>query len=235
MIEEAKERIAATDPRRLCEIDLAAADTFSELGSFESALEFYDACIQRDPDRVEAYLGRARALLRLERDQDAAQSLQAALEQDDRRVETHKVFCELYAFKEDVDSVLERWALVVSLDPGEDYNRYMHVGGVLGKLGRYEQAVEYYYRAANVRPWDYSAYLSLGELWRVRGDLVRARMAYGKAIAIGRFDYFDLGTYFERLGKTDDAIEAYRLGIDTRPQQRDAYISLFNLLAERSG
>ena len=88
-----------------------------------------------------------------------------------------------------------------------------NTGGVLGAVGRNQEAIEAYREAINIEPQDVVAYYGLGEALSDLGREEEAIEAYREAIRIDPqyvYAYNGLGDVLSGLGRNREALEAYK-------------------------
>lgn len=100
--------------------------------------------------------------------------------------------------------------------------------------GRYEEAIECFNTAIQIKPKDLRSWDYKGESFHNLGRYEEAIECYNTAIGIDRNypDYWaDKGTTLGVLGRYEEAIECYNKFIGLGPNYDDAYMSMFHLYA----
>lgn len=210
------------------------AQDLQQQGQLERAIEIYSKCVERSPERAEAYYKRANALNGLGR-------LEPALEDYDRAIGLNPSYAHALCNR---GSLLERLgrlndALVsydraLALDPKDSLTHYNR-GSVLKSLERFEEALVSYQSAIGLKEDYAEAYVN-------RGNVLRELQRHEAAI-----ESFDRGTalnptiaqaflgravslhYLKRL---QPALGDYNKAIGLKPDLATAYFRRGNLLAE---
>jgi O-antigen ligase/Tfp pilus assembly protein PilF len=89
--------------------------------------------------------------------------------------------------------------------------------------GYLEQARGHYRRAAELAPFQFPVYESLGALEEELGDPAAAERSFRKAVAIEEYylrGWFNLGTFYARAGRLAEARETFRTGARLSEQAR---------------
>jgi predicted O-linked N-acetylglucosamine transferase (SPINDLY family) len=184
------------------------AQSLHQQGQLERAIELYGQCIERAPERAEAYYKRANALNGLGR-------LEPALEDYDRAIRFNPSYAYALCNR---GSVLERlgrreealasYDRAIELDPKDALTHYNR-GSVLKDLKRYEEALASYESAIGLNGNYAEAYVNRGsvlqELWRHEAavESFERAIALNPAIALG---FQGLGVSLTQLKRFDLAI-----------------------------
>jgi protein O-GlcNAc transferase len=184
------------------------AQSLHQQRQMEGAIELYGQCVERAPERAEAYYKRANVLNGLGR-------LELALEDYDRAIWANPSYA--YAFC-NRGSVLERlgrreealasYDRAIELDPKDALTHYNR-GSVLKDLKRYEEALASYELAIGLNGDYAEAYVNRGsvlqELWRHEAavESFERAIALNPAIALG---YQGRGVSLVQLKRFDLAI-----------------------------
>ena len=112
------------------------------------------------------------------------------------------------------------------LDPAnpEGWNR---LGHILSRVGRLDEAQETFEKVLELavadKSWEGIAYIDLGNIYRIRGEITQAEEYHQKALkifeALDRKEglanvYTNLGTIYQTSGELDRAEEYYRKGLE---------------------
>jgi predicted O-linked N-acetylglucosamine transferase (SPINDLY family) len=210
------------------------AQALHQQGQMEKAIELYGRCVERAPERAEAYYKRANALNGLGR-------LEPALEDYDRAIRFNPSYA--YAFC-NRGSVLERlgrreaalasYDRAIELDP-KDALTYYNRGSVLKDLKRHEEALASYDSAIGLDGNYAEAYVNRGnvlqELWRHEA----AVESFGRAIALNpaiALAFQGLGVSLYLLKHLEQALAAFNKAIALKPDLAAAYLGRGGLLAD---
>jgi tetratricopeptide (TPR) repeat protein len=174
-----------------------------------AAMEYRLATIA-DPDNLDGYYAHAAALLSL--------SMEAKSKGDDAK------------FTELTDVVLADLNKVIDLKPADKeklVSTWQTRGEVLYKRGDVKGAQESYQKAVELDPENYELMLTVGERFFNESDYENAASYFAQAMGIqerlnlveeGDVDaYIALGTAYTKIGKRDEAIEAFEKALKLKP------------------
>lgn len=125
--------------------------------------------------------------------------------------------------------------LLDTLDLEDRYNAELRIGEAYEQGEQFGDAEALYQAAGQLKPDQPEAYLKLASLLRRQGRTAEAQAVYGKIVTIADIPFLALGRYYEQTQQPDDAIEAYRLGVEHDPPEQayEVTLSLGRLLAEQ--
>jgi tetratricopeptide (TPR) repeat protein len=165
----------------------------------KAALPHFDRAIELNPkhDDVAAYLGRADALLTLNRDADALAAFEAALAADPtqtelaRRVEVLKfrtveqglARARDAARSGRLDEAAQAYTAAIASSPDSAF-LYRELAAVERQKGDTAAALQHFQKASALDPGDAKTLGQIGELLEASGDVEGAAKAYADAIAI---------------------------------------------------
>lgn len=106
------------------------------------------------------------------------------------------------------------------------YQCYVSLGQVIQQMGRLEEALDYYHRAAGMIPGSAQAYDALGGFYFPRGDYAEAARYYAQAVWANPQDvsaHFALGICQMKLGDYQQAAGEFRAARTVDPTSQIAY------------
>ncbi|MGH9142453.1 MAG: S-layer homology domain-containing protein [Vicinamibacterales bacterium] len=173
-------------------LELARKDAKAALPHFDRALE-----LNALHDDVSAFVGRATALLALNREPEALTALERALALDPsqtelaRRVEVMKfrnaeqriARAREAARSGRLDEAAQSYTAAIAGSPDSAF-LYRELAGVEKQRGDAEAALEHFRKAATLDPGDAKTLEQIGEILESRGDFEGAVKAYGDAAAL---------------------------------------------------
>jgi tetratricopeptide (TPR) repeat protein len=173
-------------------LELARKDARAALPHFDHALE-----LNPQHDDVAAFLGRATALLALNREADALVALEGALAADPsqtalaRRVEVLRfrnaeqrlARARDAARSGRLDEAAQAYTAAIAGSPDSAF-LYRELAGVEKQKGEVDAALEHFRKAAALDPGDAKTLAQIGEILEARGDFEAAAKAYEAAAAI---------------------------------------------------
>jgi len=169
-----------------------------KVGNVETALEYFENAVKKDPSFALAYTGLADASLRMYREKKETQWADKAL-----------------SAGQQADRLNDNLAEV-----------HTALGSVYSATGKSAEAIAELKRALELAPNSDEGYRRLGDAFRVSGNKEEAIQAYQKAIEINPYYWFNwnaLGTAYYRFGDYQKALEAFRHVTELEPQNAAAY------------
>ena len=173
-------------------LELARKDAKAALPHFDRAIE-----LNTRHDDVSSFLGRAQALLSLNREADALGAFESALALDPsqtdlasrievlrfRGVEQGLARAREAARGGRLDEAAQAYATAIASSPDSAF-LYRELGGVERQKGDADAALEHFRKAAALDPADARTFAQIGEILEARGALEEAAKAYTDALAI---------------------------------------------------
>lgn len=110
------------------------------------------------------------------------------------------------------------------------------LGVVADQQGRNDEAVEALSRAVAINGNQLDYHMDLGAAYAGLSKLEQAETSFRRALALCQTDaliHHNLAVLFSLRGKSDDAIEHYRLAVELNPRMTEAHFNLGKLLRDR--
>jgi tetratricopeptide (TPR) repeat protein len=207
-------------------LELARKDAKGALPHFDRALE-----LNAQHDDVSAFVGRATALLALNREGEALAAFETALALDPsqtelaRRVEVLKfrsaeqglARARDAAHSGRFDEAAQAYTAAISSSPDSAF-LYRELGAVEKQKGDADAALEHFRKAAALDPGDAKTLEQIGEMLEARGDFEGAEKAYAGAAAIEPSAALDKRLENVREKTTAARLPAEYRAIDTASQ-----------------
>ncbi len=118
---------------------------------FKGAIELYDRILARDPDNIQALLGKGTMYRRLEKWPASLESLNRVLELDSENVAAIRNKVDVFESVMRWDDALACYDEIIERSP-DNYLDWIRRGDVLFELGRNEEAIESYRKAEELKP-----------------------------------------------------------------------------------
>jgi predicted O-linked N-acetylglucosamine transferase (SPINDLY family) len=210
------------------------AQSVHSQGQLEQAIQWYGRCIERAPQRAEAYYKRANVLNTLGR-------LEPAVEDYDRAISINPAYVYALCNRGSVlerlgrrDEALASFDRAIELDSKDALTHYNR-GSVLKDLKRYMEALASYDAAIGLNGGYAEAHVNranvLQELWRHD----EAIESFGLAITLDPsipLAFQGLGVSLFLRNRWEEALTAYNKAIALKPDLAAAYLGRGSLLAE---
>ena len=210
------------------------AQNLHQSGQLEKAIELYNLCLDRGPDRAEAFYKRANALNSLGR-------LEPALEDYDRAIDLNPFYAYALCNRGSVlerldrkDEALASYDRAVGLDPKDSLTHYNR-GSVLKDLKRYAEALASYDSAIALNGGYAEAYVNRGNVLRELRRWDSAIDSFERAIALNpaiAHAFQGRGICFHTLRRFEPALADYNQAVALKPELGTVYLHRGNLFAE---
>jgi len=120
--------------------------------------------------------------------------------------------------------------------PGLRVPSYVTIGGLYGKMGRFDKEIEWCQKAIALDPKFANAYTNLGSAYIAKQDVTGAEQAYLKATELdprNPVTIYSLGLVAEAKGELPKAEGLYRKAVESKPDFIDAWVNLGVTLANQ--
>jgi len=166
----------------------------------------------------------------------ACWALPAAADQNDRRLDG--LFAQLQSTRDATEAAAIQehiWALWFETED-QDVNLLMYVGNAAMNRGRYEAALAAFDRVVEMAPEYAEGWNRRATLYYLMGSYAASVSDVERTLALEPRHFgalAGLGLINVRLGRTDQAIEAFRRALKVNPHLTGAKANLDGLLGER--
>lgn len=209
------ERAKATDDRQL-QIDQALASIYETTEKWSDLLTVADRLQAKYPRSARAFEKGVRALLKLNRTDEAKQRVVARLQQMPNDRAALRALGRLAESRGDYAEAIEAFRKVVAApDPtANDYNQFAWTS--LFGAGDLDAAIEDARRADGLDPSAYPILNTLATLYAEQGKSAEARQTLLKSLEasatgeVNAADWYIVGRLAENYGITDAAVDAYQ-------------------------
>ncbi len=210
------------------------AQSLQQQGQLERAIELYGKCVERAPERAEAYYKRANALNGLGR-------LEPALADYDRAISLNPsytyAFCNRGSVLERLgrrDEALASYDRALELDPKDALTHYNR-GSLLKDLKRYEDALASLAVAIGLNGNFAEAHVNRGGVLQELRRHEAAVESFERALALNptiAAAFSGLGVSLQMLMRLEEALTACNKAIALQPDSAASYVNRGNVLIE---
>ncbi len=203
-------------------------------GQLERAIELYTLCLERSPDRAEAYYKRANAL-------NTLGLAERALDDYDRAISLVPTYgyalCNRGSVLERLgrkEEALASYDRALHLDPKDSLTHYNR-GSVLKDLKRYAEALVSYDAAIALNGKFAEAYVNRGNVLQELRRYEEAMDSFERALALNpqiAQAFQGRGICLHMLKRLEPALADYNKAIELKPDLGAAFLNRGNLLAE---
>lgn len=194
-------------------------------GKFKEAVSFFELALEKDPKFVAARGSLGLVLIQfLNQKEKGKQMLKQALKDAEQVTQQEYLLIKavnLWYVDGDYEGALNEYEMISDLYP-DSMQAYNNPGVILRNLGRYDEAVDMFERAAEVAPHNS---IPLANLWwthlTYRKDPAAAEETARRVVTLGpgiAIHYHWLGYALAAQAKYEEAVEAYKKVLSLEPQ-----------------
>ena len=209
--------------------------TWRQAGIYSDEVTFFRHVIVHNPQAAGAHLNLAKALIALNRSEEAAAAARVAVEQRPDSHDAHVNLGIALSHLERFDEAEQHFRRAVAIAPHES-GPVANLGVLLQRRNRPDEAETALRRALVLAPWDLSVLGNLAKLLDMRQQFEESLDLYDRLLARGAVDasvYAARGTIFYRLQRYEEAMASARQALALEPDPPTAF-SLHILLGQAS-
>ena len=202
-----------------------------QLGQYEKALEYFQRAIDLAPDKSQAYVGQARALLTMGRPGEAEICYDRLIDGNSGSIENILQLAAMLQEYGHYHAAEQRYLKVLEKDE-DSAIALLALGRVCQSLRKTEIARNYYQRTIRVDPGNSNAHFWLGTLLFNQGQVEEAEACYRKALELDGQNvqaYRDLGYLQLSLNRPEQAREQFQSALAIQPRNLDVIAALARL------
>ena len=159
---------------------LDIATTHLKQGDFEQAVYLFRDAVNRSTTSVQARAGLAKALLRLDRADEAVEHLQKALEYSPENADISYNLGVAYHRQGKYQAAVECYEAVSAADTESPGDLHFNLGNAYQEMGKFHDAVNCYRKAIDIRSHDVDALKNLAVAYQRLNRDADARDCYEK-------------------------------------------------------
>ena len=202
--------------------------------NFQTAIDYFNQSLKKDPNFALAYTGLANASLRMYSvKNDAAWSEKAltaarrAAELNDNLPEAHMTLGTVYRSLGQNSQAIAELKRGLALAPNSD-EAYRRLGNVYATIGQKDLAIESLAKAVEINPYFWMNPNSLGQAYLSFGDNEHALKAFQQVVQLepeNASGYNNVGAAYFNLGRYEDSISQFKKSLELAPDPQ-TYSSL---------
>jgi tetratricopeptide (TPR) repeat protein/predicted Ser/Thr protein kinase len=202
--------------------------------TFQSAIDYFNQSLKKDPNFALAYTGLANASLRMytvKKDpswaEKALTAARRAAELNNKLPEAHLTLGTVYSATGQNNQAIAELKRGQELAPNSD-EAYRRLGGAYVAVGQKDLAIEALAKAVEINPYFWGNQNSLGQAYLSFGDYEHALKAYQQVVQLepqNPSGYTNVGSAYAYLGRYDESIGAFKKALELQPDPL-AYSSL---------
>jgi eukaryotic-like serine/threonine-protein kinase len=202
--------------------------------NFQTAIDYFNQSMKKDPNFALAYTGLANASLRMytvKKDaswsEKALAAAQRAAELNDKLPEAHMTLGTVYSATGQNNQAISELKRGLELAPNSD-EAYRRLGGAYVAVGQKDLAIEALAKAVEINPYFWGNPNSLGQAYLSFGDYEHALKAYQQVVQLEPQNpngYTNVGAAYAYLGKYEESIGAFKKALELQPDPQ-TYSSL---------
>lgn len=199
---------------------------FQDPRNIQSALDFYQQALEKDPGFALAYTGLAdasMAMYREKKDPVWAERARGAAEQardlNDNLPEVHFSLGSVYSATGRTAQAIVELTRALELAPNSDEG-FRRLGAAQLAAGKPNEAIAAYRRAIEVNPYYWANHNSLGAVFLQVGEYEMALASYRRVTELepdNSVGYENMGATYMYMGRYDDAITSLQLALQRQP------------------
>jgi serine/threonine protein kinase/tetratricopeptide (TPR) repeat protein len=203
----------------------------------QTAMDFFQDGVKKDPGFALAYTGVADASLTLyveKKDpfwaQKALSAAQRAEELKDNIPEVHFALGSVLARTGKTPEAISEFKRGLQLAPNSD-DGYVRLGHVYMDSGQKEEAIAAYKKAIDVNPYYWAHHIELGNAYVSIGNMEKGVAEFKRVTELepeNTRGWDNLGNTYQLMGKSEDSISSYKKSIELAPTWA-AYSNLGNI------
>jgi len=202
--------------------------------TIQSAMNFFEGALQKDPNFALAYSGLADANLSMyaqSKDkhwsEQAVQAAKKAAQLNNNLPEVHFSLGSAYAATGQTVQAIAEDKKALELAPNSD-EAYRRLGNAYLANGQKEEALRALEKAVELNPYYWYNFSGLGNAYYKFGEMEKAVKAYEQIVQLepeNPIGYSDLGASYFSMGKFDEGISAFQKSLQIKPTA-DIYTNL---------
>jgi serine/threonine protein kinase/tetratricopeptide (TPR) repeat protein len=195
--------------------------------TIQSAIDYFNAALRKDPKFAKAYTGLADASLRMYAENKDSfwteKALRAAKEAqalDDKLPEAHFVLGSVYAETGQTAQAIAELKRAQELAPNSDES-YRRLGNAYLDAGQNEQAIRALEKAVELNPYFWANQNALGNAYRQTGSYDKALKTFQQVTQLepqNQIGFANLGVVYMSMGRYQDSIAPLEKAMQLDPQ-----------------
>jgi tetratricopeptide (TPR) repeat protein/predicted Ser/Thr protein kinase len=195
--------------------------------TIQSAIDYFNAALRKDPKFAKAYTGLADASLRMYQENKDSfwteKALRAAKEAqalDDKLPEVHFVLGSVYAETGQTAQAIAELKRAQELAPNSDES-YRRLGNAYLDAGQNEQAIRALEKAVELNPYFWVNQNALGNAYRQTGSYDKALKTFQQVTQLepqNQIGFANLGVVYVSMGRYQDSIAPLEKAMQLDPQ-----------------
>jgi tetratricopeptide (TPR) repeat protein len=202
--------------------------------NIQSAMNYFDAALQKDPGFALSYTGLADANLMMyveKKDkywsEKAIEAAKQAARLNDKLPEVHSALGSAYAATGQIVQAIAENKRALELAPNSD-EAYRRLGNAYKGNGQKEEALRALEKAVEINPYYWNNLAALGNAYFAFGEPDKAVKMFMQVIQIepeNPAGYSNLGAVYFEVGKYEESIAAFQKSLQIKPSA-DTYTNL---------
>jgi serine/threonine protein kinase/tetratricopeptide (TPR) repeat protein len=194
--------------------------------NIQSAMNFFNGALQKDPGFALAYTGLADANLMMYRQKKdkywserAVEAARKAAQLNGKLPEVHAALGSAYSATGQTVQAIEEDKRALELAPNSD-EAYRRLGNAYKANGQKEQALQALQKAVDLNPYYWNNQAALGNAYLAFGDADKAVKSYAQVVQLepdNSAGYNNLGMAYFALGKYEDSITVFQKALKIAP------------------
>jgi tetratricopeptide (TPR) repeat protein len=199
------------------------ANSLSELGEFDQAVEEFEKLLEIEPNSAQVYTNIGCTFLDAGKPQQAIEQFKLAIKYKPDLAQAYYNLANALRSEAKNEESVSYYMQAVKVKP--DYAKaWLDLAITLNELGKYDQAIESFHKVLELNPGNVYAHGYLGMALGAVGRTDEAIKEISFVLSVKPDDiemYRNLGIFLERKGQIGEAIKAYRTALQINPDEKD--------------
>ena len=199
------------------------ANSLSELGEFDQAIEQFEKLLEITSDSGQVYNNIGCTFLDAGKPQQAIEQFKLAIKYKPDLAQAYYNLAHALRSENKNEESVSYYMQAVKVKP--DYVKaWLDLAITLNELGKYDQAIESFHKVLELAPGNVYAHGYLGMALGAIGKTDEAIKEISFVLSVKPDDiemYRNLGIFLERKGQIDEAIKAYRTALQINPDEKN--------------
>ena len=200
--------------------------TWFQVGFWRDSFTLFDHAVKVTKENDVAYNNRGTIYYEKGEYDMAIADFNKAIEINPRYIEAYYNRGKAYNAKKQYESAISDYSKAIEINP-KLAAAYTNRGSIYKAMGQYALAISDYDKAIEINPAFAEAYNNRGTVYYAKGDYALAISDYSKAVELKpdfAWAYFNKANACEIVGRTQEAVEAYKSFIQYAPAQNVSHI-----------
>ena len=210
-------------------------NTYSSLGDYRSAVDWYKQSIAKQPSDVNSLIALSAAYKQQSDEENALEALTRSVELQPNNIYARSTLAYHYKALGEVDRAHHEFTTICSKDPLQS-DCHIALGNIAQDQGKWEESIQHYQAARKINPTTLPVYTQAGNTYRLQNMNPEALLEYTNGIRYS-FDkqggYLARAEFYESIGYYETARQDYQQAHYQNPKNEDSALLLAQFYKRR--